>query len=133
MSKFYVVRDGELVDVTEAVRAAPEPRVHLQTDKGFENLRTVEGHDVSSRTKWKDYMKARGVVPASEFTSEWARAEKIRAEIKAGTNAEYNRKRREAVARAVHASRETLRAAGRRSRQRAPMVARTIVEKTQGS
>src|SRR2546423_1397317 len=48
-----------------------EPRVHLQTDAGFEGLRATDGTDISSRTKWQSYMDARGLTLASDYTQTW--------------------------------------------------------------
>lgn len=109
----YVMRNERLVDVTDLVRAPPEPRVHLQTDRGYENL-TVPGFeygkegdpaagklgekgtpklvDLSSRTKHRTYMKERGLAHYSDFTETWAAAAAKRERIRAGTDPENNRR-----------------------------------------
>lgn len=76
MSRFYRVdKDGNLVELT---REAPEARVHLQTDAGFEGLQASDGTDISSRTKWQQYMDARGLTMASDFKHTWEDAAKKR-------------------------------------------------------
>lgn len=76
MKRTYVyVPDVGLVEVT---RHAPEARVHLQTDAGFEGLRATDGTDISSRTKWAAYMRENKVTVASDFRETWAKAAKER-------------------------------------------------------
>lgn len=39
----------------------------------YSNVRATDGTDISSRTKYKDYLKANGYAPASDFTETWAK------------------------------------------------------------
>lgn len=86
--KTYVLRGDRLVDVTEAVRAPPEPRVAIHGDAGYQNLwvpgfeygrsgdrdagraperGTPKMVDLSSRSKHRRYMQERGLTHASDF------------------------------------------------------------------
>ena len=67
-------RTGELVEVSLEAATPPE-RVHVLTDAMYDGLRATDGTDISSRTKHRDYCRARGLVVAdSSMEQEWARA-----------------------------------------------------------
>ncbi len=123
--KTYVMRGAELVDVTDAARAPPEPRVHVIGDRGYENLsvqsfeygekgrpgqfRTV---DISSRSKHQRYMHERGLTHSSDFGqrpdgsiaagSYWDQCAKRRERLLAGTDPENNRRVKDAVVESLH-------------------------------
>lgn len=67
----YIWVDGELVEV---FREPPGPRVHLQTDRGFDNLRATDGTPINSRSKWSRYMKENNLTLASDWTESWDKA-----------------------------------------------------------
>ena len=66
----------------------------------YDNMRATDGTDISSRTKYKDYLKAAGLTPTSDFKNEWAQAAKKREEVFKGTN--DKKQRREAIERAIY-------------------------------
>lgn len=122
--KTYVMRGANLVDVTDFVRAPPEPRVHILGDRGYENL-SVQSYeygakdkpgqfqtvDLSSRSKHQRYMRERGLTHSSDFGqrpdgsiaegSYWDQCAKRRERLLAGTDPENNRRVRDAVVEAV--------------------------------
>lgn len=94
----YVWRNGKLVELT---RAAPEAHIHVQTDAGFDNLRAPDGTDLSSRSKWKQYMHDHNLTIASDFKDTWAQAQKQRDAVARGES--FDRKRRiETIQRVVN-------------------------------
>lgn len=101
--RYIVRRDeaGELQLVEVGGEWTDTPRSTGDLGKfQYDNLRATDGTDISSRTKRRDYMKARGVTDASDFAGEWARAAKER---EAYAKAETVRpSMREAVGRAAH-------------------------------
>jgi hypothetical protein len=74
-TKTFAWRNGRLVELE---RLPPGPRIHLQTDRGFDNLQATDGTDISSRTKWERYQKENGLTVASDWTQTWESAAKQR-------------------------------------------------------
>lgn len=84
--KSYIYRPG--IGLIEVQRAAPQPRVHLITDRAYENLTPVisnlardkDGNvevarvDISSRSKHRQYMKENGLALMDDFKETWASA-----------------------------------------------------------
>ena len=66
----------------------------------YDGMRATDGADISSRTKYKNYLKATGLTPTSDFKNEWAQAAKKREEVFKGTN--DKKQRREAIERAIY-------------------------------
>lgn len=54
------------------------------TDRYMENDRAVDGTDISNRTRRRNYMKARGLADANDFTQHIEKKEKERAAFLAG-------------------------------------------------
>lgn len=65
-------------------------------DRHYENTKTLEGADISSRRKHRAYMKERGLAPADDFSPSWY--EKVNKDKKN----EQKRSRREALGRALY-------------------------------
>ena len=76
-------------------------RVPVVGDAHYDGLRSpVDGADISSRTKHRNYMKATGLALADDYKGEWAQAEKRRERVLAG---DFDRKeRRDAIGRAIY-------------------------------
>jgi putative FmdB family regulatory protein len=68
------------------ITVAPGLAMHnpLASDRAYEGLRTLDGVDVSSRTKHRQYMKERGLTTADDYRDEWKRAGECRARALAG-------------------------------------------------
>ena len=97
---------------TEGGRPLPEP---IEVDRDwrnaavstgdlgkfqYDNLRAIDGTDISSRTKHRNYMKANGVTMASDFQGTWQDAANERQQIQSGTHDKAAR--HEAVGRALY-------------------------------
>lgn len=78
----------------EPSRAMDNP---LAGDRAYAGLRTLDGVDVSTRTKHRAYMKERGLTTADDYREEWKQAAERRAQEMAGVDPT----RREDVARAL--------------------------------
>lgn len=50
----------------------------LAGDRMYDGLVATDGTLINSRTKYRQYMKEKGVTHVSDFTNEWANAEKER-------------------------------------------------------
>ena len=86
-----------LVEVGEDY-APHDAVVPVVTDRYMEGVRTVEGVDIGSRRKRREYMRLAGVADTSDFRGVWEKAAKDRQqELSSG-----NRERREAVERALY-------------------------------
>jgi hypothetical protein len=72
----------ELVEVTPDYvpepRDAAKNRGALWNDREYDGLRATDGTDISSRTKQREYMKAKGLTTVDDFSSTWARAKEAR-------------------------------------------------------
>lgn len=78
----YVWRQG--VGLVELSKAPPEAQVHIQTDAGFDNLQAPDGTDLTSRSKWKEYMHENNLTLASDYKETWAKAAERRAALMEG-------------------------------------------------
>ena len=76
-------------------------RVPVVGDAHYDGLRSpVDGTDISSRTKHRNYMKATGLALADDYKGEWSQAEQRRARAASG---DFDRKeRRDAIGRAIY-------------------------------
>jgi len=52
----------------------------LAGDRMYDGLVATDGTLINSRTKYRQYMKDKGVTHVSDYTNEWAKAEKDRRE-----------------------------------------------------
>lgn len=72
-------KTGELIEVTADYQ--PELRTDsgaLWGDSSYAGLKAPDGTDISSRTKHREYMKAKGLTTADDFTDSWAKAKESR-------------------------------------------------------
>jgi len=82
----------------------PPARVHIQGDAAYDGLRALDGTDISSRKKHRDYMKANDLAPSADFTETWKKAAAEREKIQRG---DFDRpQRKEDVRRAIHKTRK---------------------------
>jgi hypothetical protein len=70
---------GELVEVTA------DYHPHMRTDSGalwgdssYDGMKAPDGTDISSRTKHREYMKAKGLTTMDDFKGSWAQAKESR-------------------------------------------------------
>jgi hypothetical protein len=57
----------------------------LAGDRHYDGLRATDGADISSRTKHRAYMRERGLTVAGDYKETWAKAQKERDALRAGT------------------------------------------------
>jgi predicted nucleic acid-binding Zn ribbon protein len=57
----------------------------LSGDDLYVNQQTMDGVDISTRTKHRQYMKERGVTTVDDFKDTWAKAAKEREALRTGT------------------------------------------------
>jgi len=75
MRRRYVqLADGSLVDISDA------PPVELRADsgalwgdRGYTDCRATDGTLLDTRTKHREYMRARGLTTADDFKQQWQR------------------------------------------------------------
>lgn len=72
----------------------------IMMDRYYENTKALDGTDIGSRRKFRDYLKARGLTHASDFKNEWKAAAEQRKRIEKGDV--DHRERREAIERAIY-------------------------------
>lgn len=70
----------------------------LAGDRHYEGLRASDGSDISSRTKHREYMKAKGLTTIDDYSETWKRDARERAERLAGVDPQ----RKQDVVNAVH-------------------------------
>jgi hypothetical protein len=63
----------EVIEVSSDYEAY-DARQPVFTDRYMEGVSTVDGVDISSRTKRREYMKSEGLVDADDFKNTWAKA-----------------------------------------------------------
>lgn len=93
----------QLVEVGEEWTDTPRGNAGPVTDLYMDGQRTVDGVDIGSRRKRRDYMKANNLADVSDFTETWAKAAKQREAIRDGSAGRSER--REAIARAIELAR----------------------------
>jgi putative FmdB family regulatory protein len=80
----------ELRKMADAVAETPCPcggkmhRVYSHTVQGdthYDGLRSLEGYDLSTRTKYRKHMKENNLCLMSDYTDTWAKAAKERAQL----------------------------------------------------
>lgn len=64
----------ELIEITEDYSAPARADSALWGDRSYEGMRAPDGTDISSRTKHREYMKAKGVTTMDDFKDTWAKA-----------------------------------------------------------
>ena len=65
----------------------------LAGDRHYDGLRSTDGADISTRTKHREYMKAKGLTMADDFKGVWAKAQQEREAIRAGNLADSTRRK----------------------------------------
>jgi len=74
MRRRYVIIGGELVDVTDAPPAdMPVDSGALWGDTSYDGLRATDGTPIDTRTKHREYMRAKGLTTADDFKQTWAK------------------------------------------------------------
>lgn len=94
----WVFRDGRLVDVNEAPPLESERAIdaNIMVDRFYEGTKSVDGADIGSRRKHREYMRERGLAPADDFSPKYY--ERLRKEREDANR----RSRRETLERAMH-------------------------------
>jgi hypothetical protein len=72
----------------------PEKAINapIMVDRFYENTFShLDGRDIGSRRKHREYMKEKGLTTVDDFTETWAQAEKERQRVRAG---DFDRKER---------------------------------------
>ena len=98
----WVYIKGEAIEVSTDYVPEPKASHHpLSGDRHYDGLRTVDGVNISTRTKHRQYMKDHGVTVADDYKGEWAKAAEKRAEHYT-TGAGDRRERRAQIERALY-------------------------------
>jgi len=72
----------------------------IMMDRYYENTKALDGTDIGSRRKFREYLKATGLTHASDFKNEWKGAAEHRKRIEKGDV--DHKERREAIERAIY-------------------------------
>lgn len=76
---------------------------HKSEAETYGEMKTMDGTDISTRRRHREYMHANGLSMASDFTEHWKTAEKKRAAVMSGDA--DTKERREIIGRALHEAR----------------------------
>lgn len=68
----------ELIEVTDDFVAPSRADSALWGDRHYEGMVADDGTDISSRTKHREYMKAKGLTTVDDFKESWAKAKEAR-------------------------------------------------------
>ena len=69
----------ELIEVTDDYTPAMRTDSGaLWGDRSYEGMQAPDGTDISSRTKHREYMKAKGLTTMDDFQDSWAKAKESR-------------------------------------------------------
>ena len=68
----------ELIEVTDDYRAPTRGDSALWGERSYEGMHAPDGTDISSRTKHREYMKAKGLTTMDDFKDSWAQAKESR-------------------------------------------------------
>jgi hypothetical protein len=81
----FVTIDGVLTEVPlNWSRNAPQAAYYIQGDKLYENTRSpIDGADISSRTKHRQYMKEKGLTTIDDYTNHFSKIAEQKAEFMA--------------------------------------------------
>ena len=93
----YDERLKQLVEITEDWQSTP--RTQLMTGSCYDDARTVDGADISSRRKRSEYMRRNSLADADDFKGEWSKAERARTDVRTAAS---DLRRREDVERAIY-------------------------------
>jgi hypothetical protein len=105
MRRRWVYIDGEPCEVTDGFVAQERPSTQkgdaaLWGDSGYRDLRATDGADISTRSKHRAYMQARGLTTIDDFKETTAAALKRKAEYV--LEGKHGAVRREHIERAIH-------------------------------
>ena len=73
--------DGELVEVTPDFDNS-RAKMSVIGDRHYDGLQTIDGVDISTRTKHRAYMKAHNLTTVDDFKDTWRRNEQERIEFR---------------------------------------------------
>jgi hypothetical protein len=103
--KFIQMRDPPYDLIEVSTDYEPSPRsvtdAALWNDRHYAGLAATDGVAIDSRTKHREYMRARGLTTADDFDGEWKRAAERRAEFFMGKKGSGS-VGRDDIARAIH-------------------------------
>jgi len=93
----FDVAQQKLVPVDEYVAPSSDAKDALiMAGRFYEGTQAIDGADISTRRRHRDYMKANGLAPADDFSPGWY------AKVKKAEQDEARRQRREVIARKMH-------------------------------
>ena len=74
--------DDCLVEVTPDYEqpSRDQARNHLISDAIYDGMKATDGTDISTRSKHREYMRRNGLTTMDDFSGEWAKAAKKRAD-----------------------------------------------------
>lgn len=68
----------DLIEVTDDYVSPSRADSALWGDRNYEGMVAPDGTDISSRTKHREYMKAKGLTTMDDFKDSWAKAKESR-------------------------------------------------------
>jgi len=81
MKRRWIQLGLDLVEVTgDYTPPLPVDSGALWGDRGYDGMRATDGAPIDSRSKHREYMRARGLTTADDYSGEWAEARRIRDE-----------------------------------------------------
>ena len=89
-----------MVEVGAEWTDAPRGGSHKSEGEIYDGLHTVDGQDISSRKKRREYMKHNGLTDPTDYANTWKSAADERAKAFSGEAPGETRGRKEAIARA---------------------------------
>jgi len=104
MTRRRFIWDRELDTLVEVTPDYEQPgrddaRNHLTSDAIYDGLRTTDGHDISTRTKHREYMRQNGLTTADDFTDTWKHARQRRDDYYTGKRGTVTK---DDIGRAIH-------------------------------
>lgn len=92
---------GQLIEVdpTTYQPTMPNTDAVLWGDRHYDGMRALDGTDISSRTKHREYMKANNLAMMDDYKNTWATSEKRRTEYRSG---QHGACRRQDIERAIY-------------------------------
>jgi hypothetical protein len=98
--RYVQLKDGELLEVSADFQAEQrEARHYVVGDRHYDGLTSpVDGADISTRTKHREYMRRNNLTTADDFKGSWDAAAKARADFYQGRDSS----RKSDVVEAVH-------------------------------
>lgn len=75
---------------------------HRSEEEVFGHVTATDGTDLSTRRRYNEYMKAKGLAHADDYKEHWAKKEQERAELFTGSSRKQSKAIRESVERAFY-------------------------------